>query len=164
MFRAHMCFHSKYHTCSPLYIILICFMQVWRWESRDSRDLRHPERRRQSAWDHFSLTHHLPRVCEREMPCQPHPSARGEGDKLCKQLLQQKPWNLAWAASPQSSGKGTHAEGATVAVDLQAESKNLVDRQVVVVAMDVVYDCYNLMATHNKNYNIKISHGGFIRS
>ena len=84
------------------------------------------------------------------MPSQPHPSARGEGAKLCKQLLQQKPWNLAWAASPQPSGKGTHAEGATVAVDLQAEAKNLVDRQVVVVAMDVVYDYYNLMAAHNK--------------
>ena len=46
--------------------------------------------------------------------------------------------------------KGTHAEGVIGAVDLQAEAKNLVDRQVVVVAMDVVYDYYNLMAAHNK--------------
>ena len=36
------------------------------------------------------------------------------------------------------------------------------DRQVVVIAMDVVHDCYNLMATHNKkNYNIKKTRGAW---
>ena len=111
--------------CSVLFKIKIVLCRSDVEKSRDDNDPRYPVRRLQFRMvPHLSVPPSASRVWkQREMPSQPHPSARGEGAKLCKQLLQQKPWNLAWAASPQPSGKGTHAEGATVAVDLQAEAK-----------------------------------------